>query len=156
MQNEHSPAPVVPHSTRRSFMAATGMASAALLGSSLLSYKPSIAAAAETARFQSGKKKFAVNDTDILNFALNLEYLEAEFYLRATTGSGLPDADITGIIGDTTKKKDTAAAGILGTEAYHAGGIRMLLLQAGQTTASIITAANAISAARAKLDGTNN
>ena len=50
----------------------------------------------------------------------------------------------------------SAAAGILGTEAYHAGGIRMLLLQAGQTTPSIITGANDIAAARAKLDGSNN
>jgi len=78
--------------SRRSFLAGAGALSAAAL----------VAGCSDSGTVTIVPPVTTFTDSDILNFALNLEYLEAEFYLRAATGNGLATADIGGNPGAVT------------------------------------------------------
>ncbi|MGF6768898.1 hypothetical protein P3T18_001368 [Paraburkholderia sp. GAS199] len=236
---------------RRQFFRNAGGLSLGLVGGTLIS-------ACGGGSGSSLSAATAPTDAEILNFALNLEYLESQFYTYATTGAGLaasmtagvgtmgtvipgqqvpfqdpvvkayaneianderehvnflrtalgsaavamPSIDIGGTnpngafsnaaraaglvpagtafnpyaddnsfllgafifedVGVTAYKGASplitnktfleAAAGILAAEAYHAGLVRTVLYSKGINTTSLVSAANAISAARASID----
>jgi len=85
-------------------------------------------------------------DMDLLNFVLNLQYLEAEFYLRAATGQGLAVADAGTNAGSVTGGTQVSfatpaiqeyALELAGDELLHVRFLRNILASAAVSRPAI-------------------
>ena len=118
---------------RRSFLKGASLTGIGIAGSALL-------ASATPAVSQSSSPSTSLSATDIavLNFALNLEYLEAEFYTKAFYGltleqfGGIPLTG-TGKTGPTTGGKrvkfEDGAGGFFGEDGEFSGRLRAIAKQ---------------------------
>jgi hypothetical protein len=101
---------------RRAFVKSAGIVGVGIGGASWLGSKLGVLDALPGVRAlglaPSAVRAADITDVDILNFALNLEYLEAEFYTVATTGRTIEETGIatggTGTPGPTTGGKQVS------------------------------------------------
>ena len=140
---------------RRKFLKFAGATGAALAGTAMLA---SCGGGGSGEPQQTTTTPAAtIGDSDILNFALNLEYLEAQFYTFAVTGAGLPASQLTGTGtqgtvtgGRQVTFKDPVvqayAREIAGDEAAHVAFLRTALGSAAVAQPAIDISASATGA----------
>lgn len=149
--------------SRRKFMAGVGAGA----GTAALAAATGCGGSSKKSTTPPPPPPSGVTDADIFNFALNLEYLEAEYYLRATTGAGLSASDVGSKPGTVTGGAAVAfktpaiaafAAEIAADELAHVRFIRKALagLAVDEPAIDLMNSFNAAATAAGIAGGTFN
>lgn len=147
-------------SDRRRFLKSAGVAGLGVVGATYLGSAFASPAGAAELKSTAAPAAEGPSDGAVLNFALNLEYLEAQFYSYAVNGCGLPDAMTTGtgVRGGVTGGKRVPfrsrglrqiAQEIAGDEIAHVKFLRTALGSAAVAQPQIDIQASFTAAARA-------